>query len=322
MVVMGNPPPLVVIRGDEDLLVARAVAKVVAAAMQVDPETERREASAVEIGVGDFADLVAPSLFAEPRVVVLRNLQEATKDLAEAIAGYAADPVEGVTVVVHHSGALRNRPIMDKLVKGGAPTVECVKIKDASDRIAFVRKEITEAGGTTDPEAVATLVDAVGTDLAELASAAAQLVADTDGRIDVAAVQRYHRGRADVSGFAVADLAVAGNTGAALEALRWSLITGTAPILVADALAGGIVSLAKVAGARAGSPAQLASELGMPPWKINKLRSPARAWSARGLGAAMRVVTQLNADVKGGATDADYALERAVIAIGRASRMA
>ena len=321
MVIMGNPPPLVVIRGDEDLLVARAIAKVMATAVRADPETERREAVATETSPGEFADLVAPSLFAEPRVVVLHNLQDATKDLAEAIVRYAADPVEGVTVVVHHSGALRNRPIADKLVKGGAGSVDCAKVKDVSDRIAFVRKEIADAGGSTDAEAVATLVDAVGTDLAELASAAAQLVADTDGRIDVAAVQRDHRGRADVSGFAVADLAVAGNTGAALEALRWALVTGTAPVLVADALAGGIVSLAKVAGARAGSPAQLAGELGMPPWKINKLRGPARAWSARGLGTAMRVVTQLNADVKGGATDADYALERAVIAIGRARRM-
>jgi DNA polymerase-3 subunit delta len=315
------PPPLVLVRGDEQLLVDRAIGRVVTAARNADPETERRDATAAGLTPGEFSDLVAPSLFAEPRVVVLRGVQEAAKDLAASVLDYVAAPVDGVTLVVQHSGAARNKPLADGLAKAGAATITCAAITRPADRIEFVRGEIKAAGGTTTPAAVAALVDAVGTDLAELASAAGQLVSDTGGLVDEAAVHRYYRGRADVSGFAVADLAVAGNIGGALEALRWALIVGEPAVRIADALASGVRTIAKVAGSLGGSSQQLAAQLGMPPWKIDKARGPAKAWSAAGLALAMDAVATLNADVKGGAADAEYALERAVLDIGRYRRL-
>ena len=315
------PPALVLIRGDESLLVDRAVQNAVAAARRADPETERREGTAGGLGVGEFSELVAPSLFAEPRVVVVRGAQESAKELATALLEYASAPVDGVTLVVHHSGGARNKPLADGLAKAGAAVVTCEKITRASERIDFVRAEIRSAGGTATPEAVAALVDAVGNDLRELASAAGQLVADTGGMIDESAVRRYHRGRAEVSGFAIADLVVAGNVAGALEALRWALAVGVPQVVIADALADGVRTIAKVAGAGGGNPYQLASQLGMAPWKIDKARGPARQWSGAGLARAMVVVAGLNADVKGQAADADYALERAVMAIGRARRL-
>lgn len=317
-----TPPPLILLRGDEALLVDRGVQRVVAAARKSDPETERREAAAAGLGVGEFADLVAPSLFAEPRVVVVRGAHEAAKDLAAALLRYAGDPVDGVTLVVQHAGGARNKPLADGLAKAGAAVVDCSKITRAAERMDFVRAEIRSAGGTATPDAVAALVDAVGNDLRELASAAGQLVADTGGMVDESAVRRYHRGRAEVSGFAVSDLVVAGNVPGALEALRWALDIGVAEVVIADALADGVRTVAKVAGAGGGNQYQLASQLGMPPWKIERARAPARGWSAAGLARAMAVVADLNADVKGQAADPDYALERAVMDIGRARRIA
>jgi DNA polymerase-3 subunit delta len=315
------PPPLVLLRGDEQLLVDRAIGRVVAAARTADPDTERRDASAAGLAPGEFSDLVAPSLFAEPRVVVLRGAQEAAKDLTASLLDYVAAPVDGVTLVVQHSGAARNRALADGLAKAGAATISCAAITRSAERIEFVRGEIKAAGGTTTAAAVAALVDAVGTDLAELASAADQLVSDTGGIVDEAAVHRYYRGRADVSGFAVADLAIAGNIGGALVALRWALIVGEPAVRIADALASGVRTIAKVAGSLGGSSQQLAAQLGMPPWKIDKARGPARAWSAAGLALAMEAVATLNADVKGGAADAEYALERTVVDIGRFRRI-
>lgn len=315
------PPSLVLLRGEEQLLIDRAIHHVLVAVRGASPDTERREAAAAGLTVGEFSDLVAPSLFAEPRVVVLRNAQESAKEMAEAIARYVAAPVEGVTMVVHHSGGARNKPLADVLVKAGAAVVDCAAISRTSDRIEFVRAEIKSAGGSATPAAVAVLVDAVGTDLAELASAASQLVTDTGGSIDEAAVLRYHRGRAEASGFAVSDLAIAGNIAGALEALRWALIVGEPAVRIADALASGVRTVAKVAGSLGGSSQQLAARLGMPPWKIDKARGPAKAWSGAGLAMAMQTVTRLNAEVKGGAADTGYALERAVIDIGRARRV-
>ena len=45
-----------------------------------------------------------------------------------------------------------------------------------------------------------------------VAGACAQLIADTAGTVEVDTVRRYYAGRAEVSSFAVADLAVEGRT--------------------------------------------------------------------------------------------------------------
>ncbi len=312
---------VLLLAGDEPLLVDRAIGRALAAVRRVDPQVERREARAAELTPGEFADLVAPSLFAEPRLVVIRAAQEATKELAAALSIYLTDPVEGVTLVVHHAGGARNKPLADALRKAAAAVVECGKITKVADRLDFVRAEIKTAGGSTTPDAVAALVDAVGSDLRELASAADQLVADTGGLVDESAVRRYHRGRADVSGFTIADLAVAGDVRGALEALRWAIAIGVAEVLIADALADGVRTIAKVAGARSGNSYALAGELGMPPWKIDKARTAARAWSPAGMARGMAVVAQVNAAVKGAAADPDYALEKAVMDLAAARRM-
>ena len=316
----GALPPLVLITGDEPLLVDRAVQRTMAAARRVDPEVERREATANGLSPGEFADLVAPSLFAEPRVVVIRGAQESSKELAGALVSYAAEPVEAVTLAVHHAGGARNKQLADALTKAGAAVLVCNKITKPAERIDFVRTEIKRAGGTTTPDAVAALVDAVGSDLRELASAASQMVADTNGLVDESAVHRYYRGRAEVTGFTIADAVVAGDLPAALESLRWAEGVGVAPVLIADALADGIRTVAKVSGARPGSSFALASELGMPPWKIDKARTAARGWSPAGLVVGMALVADLNASVKGAAADPDYALEKAVMDLVAARR--
>jgi len=308
-------PPLVLVSGDEPLLVDRAIARTLSALRKTDPDVERRESDAAGLSAGLFADMVAPSLFAEPRAVVLRGAQEAARELAAAVIEYVADPVPGVTLVVQHSGGPANKPLVEALRLRDAAVFNCPKMTRPAERIDFVRAEIKRAGGTCTPEAVAALVDAVGGDLRELASAAGQLVSDTGGLVDETAVFRYYRGRADVSGFAVADKAVAGDRAGALESLRWAANVGVAPVLIADALADGVRTLAKVAGARGGNSYSLASELGMPPWKIDKARSVVRGWSAAGLARGLALVAELNADVKGAAADVDYAVERAVLAV-------
>ncbi len=315
------PPALVLITGDEELLVDRTIARALAAARRSDPDVQRWESVAAGLTVGEFEELVAPTLFGEPRVVVVRSGQEAAKELATALLAYAAAPVDGVTLVVQHSGGARNKPLADGLRKAGAHLVAAAKITKAAERVEFVRNEIREAGGATTPDAVAALVEAVGSDLRELSTAATQLVADTGGLVDESAVRRYHRGRAEVSGFTVADKVVAGDVAGALESLRWAVAIGVPPVLIADALADGIRTLAKVAGARPGNSYALASELGMPPWKIDKARTQARHWSEPSLLAGMALVAALNADVKGQAVDADYAMEKAILDLTAARRL-
>lgn len=160
-------------------------------------------------------------------------------------------------------------------------------------------------------ETVTAVLDAVGSDLRELAAACSQLVADTGGDISAAAVRRYHSGRAEVKGFDIADKAVVGDVAGAAEALRWAMMGGEPHVVLADALAEAVHTIARV-GPMSGDPYRLAGELGMPPWRVQKAQKQARRWSRETVAEAMRLVATLNADVKGAAADADYALETAV----------
>lgn len=309
------PAPVQLVLGEEELLVERAVAAILRAARAADPAAEIRRFRASELGPGQLAGHLSPSLFAEGRVVVIQAAHEAGKELAAAIVRYAAAPADGIVLVALHAGGARGKALADELRQGGAAVTRCERLSRADERAEFVRAEIRRTGGTISGDALAALLEAVGSDLRELAAAAGQLVSDTGGSVDLHAVRRYHRGRAESTGFAVADKAVAGDGAGALEALRWALALGVAPVLVADALADAIRTLARVGSAGRGDPNRLAGPLGMPAWKVRKAQGQVRAWRPEGLASAFAAAERVNADVKGAAADPGYALERAVRAI-------
>lgn len=303
--------------GDEELLAERAVSEVVTAARAADPTVQVHRGVAGDMTAGDLAVLTSPTLFGGGSVVVVESAQDARKDLAGALSEFAAAPVDGVRLVVVHAGGAKGKALADGLRKAGAEVVTAAKVKRAGDRLAFVKEEFRRLGARPGAGAAEALITAVGHDLRELANACAQLVADTGGRITVEEIEKYYRGRAEVTGFAVADAAVTGDVAGALGGLRWAMSVGVDAVPLADALATGVRNIAKVAGSR-GSAYQLASALGMPPWQVEKAQQQARGWSPEGLVEAMRVAAELNGAVKGGAEDRGYALERAVLGIARA----
>ncbi len=312
---MPTPAPLRLVVGEEELLVDRAIEQVVAEVRVGDPGADVRRVRASELSPADLAESLSPSLFAEARVLVLLAAHEVGKDLATAIAEQAADPVDGIVLVVVHSGGARNKGLLDALRKAGAVVTTCNKITRMDERSDFVRAEARRVGGKITGEAIGALLEGVGSDLRELASATSQLVADTGGTVDERAVRRYHRGRAETTGFAVADKVVAGDRAGALEALRWAQLLGVPSVLIADALADALRTLAKVGSAGRGDPNRLAGSLGMPPWKIRKAQQAVRSWGPEAIAEAFAAAAEVNADVKGAAADPDYALERAVLRI-------
>ncbi len=310
-----RPQPLCLVLGDEELLVERAVQAAVDAARLADPQSEVRRLRAVDLAAGELDELVSPSLFAEGRVVVLQAAHEAGKDTTQAILDYAGAPTEGIVLVVVHAGGNRGKALLEGLRNAGAAVTECQRVTRFDDRAGFVRDEVRGAGRRITGEAVTALLDAVGSDLRELAAAAGQLAADTEGTIDEPAVRRYHRGRAEVTGFSVAEKVMIGDRTGALQTLRWALQLGVAHVLIADALADAVRTVARVSASGRGDPYRLASQLGLPPWKVKKAMAQSRGWETDGLAEAMQLVAGVNADVKGVAADADYALERAVLAL-------
>lgn len=310
--------PIVLVLGDEELLATRAVSEAVERARATDPEVDVREYQAGALTVGEIAEMLSPSLFGGRRLLILRSGQDARKDLVAALLAYAKNPDPEVQLLVLHLGGAKGKAFADGLRSAGATVVPAAKLKGHRERVAFVRDEIRRGGGRCADDAAEALIAAVGNDLRELAAACSQLIADTDGRISAETVSRYYRGRVEVTGFTVADATMVGDVPAALEALRWALHVGVDPVPIADALADGVRTVARVASAGRGNAYQLASSLGMPAWKIERAQRQGRGWTPEGLVRAMQVAAECNAAVKGGSDDRAYALERAVFSVAAA----
>jgi DNA polymerase III subunit delta len=305
-------PPLTLVVGDEEFLVSRALDDLRQALADRDPTAEVHEVEASQLEAVDMIQLLSPSLFGGRRLVILRAAQDLPAAVAKAVLPMFDDTDPDTSVVVQHLGGAKGKVVLDSLRKQKPTEISCAKLTRAEERQQFLRHEVARFHGRITASGAAALLDAVGSDLREISAVVAQLVGDTGGSIDATAVAAYHRGRAEVTGFAVADEVVVGNVSAALSNLRWALNIGVPPVLIADAIAEGVRSVARVVGAGSGDPFKLAPILGMPPWKVKRARTQARGWSEPGLAHAMTIAAALNADVKGAAADPDYALDSAV----------
>jgi DNA polymerase-3 subunit delta len=299
-----------VVVGEEELLVERAVARLVDAARPAD---DIRHVQAAGLRPGELAALTAPSLFGGGCVIVVHGTADAAKNVADEITSLAGDPPPETVLVLTHAGGAKGKALLAALGKRGARMIECPKVTRMGERMQFIRGEFRQAGRTIEESGVRALLDALGNDLRELAAACAQLAADTTGVVDQAVVARYYRGRAEASGFTVADRAVEGRLGEALELLRWALAVGVSPVLITSGLAQGVRLLGRVGSAPKGqSDAAVAAEAGMPPWKVDRVRQQLRGWTPEGVARALAVVARADAQVKGEGTSAGYALEVAI----------
>ncbi|CAN5198239.1 DNA polymerase III subunit delta [soil metagenome] len=313
------------VTGPEELLNQRSVIAALRAVRATEPDCEVSETNADTLTMAALADLAAPSLFSTIRCVVVRSLENLPEESHAGMVSYAEQPADEVGLVLVHGGGQKGSGLLTKLRRLSATVTEVKSVTLRPSEVAgFLTAEIRSHGGRIDEETANLLVQAVGQDLRALAGAAHQLTSDfPDQPLSASVVRRYFGGRAEVKSFAVADAALYGHTAVALEELRWALESGTAPVLVTSAFAGGLRGLARVASAPRGlREGDLAREVGVPPWKLRVLRDQARGWHDLGLAHAIVAVAQADADVKGAASDAAYALERMVLKVtgARAAR--
>jgi DNA polymerase-3 subunit delta len=314
-----QPAQLTLIVGDEAVLVERALDDTLRALRGSDPTGEVVTVDPDTLSTTDLSVVLSPSLFGDQQVVVIHRAQDIASDDAKRLLAMLSDLAPEVSVVVLHAGGQKGRALVKSLGELAGARIGVPKVTKYRERLDFVQGEIARRGGTTSEAAARALLDGVGSDLSALAMACAQLVADTDGNVDVDAVMRYHAIPAEVTGFAVADAAVDGDVSGALSQLRWALTTGVAPVLVTSALASGVRQIARVASAgRTARAAELARELGMPPWKVERAQRQARGWRPEGIATALAAIADADAAVKGAGVDPAYALERAVLTIAAA----
>lgn len=309
--------PFVLVSGPEEVLADRAVEQVIADVRVGTPEVDVVTLTAEDYTEGELTVQASPSLFGEDKLIIVRDLHQAPDALQLDLLNYLADPADSVTLVVTHASGNKGKKVLDTLKKAKAHVIQAPAIKSDRDKAEFVTNEFRTSRRRATPDAVQALVEAVGKDVRELASACKQLVDDTTGTIDADVVERYHGGRVEATGFKVADATVAGRTGEALRLLRHAVDVGVDPVPIVAVIAMQLRQLAKVGGAGRGRSADLARDLGMAPWQIDKARRALQGWSGDALGRSIQAIAAADVEVKGGGRDPVYSVERAILTISR-----
>ena len=321
---MGAASPVNLIVGKEELLKDRARLAIVAAvraAAATESDPGGRSVPVTTIRAGDMTavdavELFSPSLFGDDRIIVVTDCNDAGKEPAALLMDAVKDPAPGITLILLHSGEGRQKKMVADLRKMGVRFFEAQPLKKG-DLPGFVGEEFASHGVKVRRDVIDTVLDAVGSDLRELATAISQLCADTAGKVTAEAVRTYYGASAEVSGFEIAELALRGNGGQALAKMRRALQLGMAAPLLAAALTGMVGDVARLHGARGINARRDAHRYGMPPWKLEKTQRLASAWSTPAIARAVVVAAQLDADTKGASATPEVSLERSVVEIAR-----
>lgn len=309
-------PPYVLVSGPEAVLAERGLAQTLDELRVGAPDLEVIAVTAGAYEAGELVLHTSPSLFGGAKCVVVHDLDEASEDLqADLLTALAGPPEPDLTLVVLHKSGQRGKKVLDALRGAGARVIDAPAIKTDRDKADFAAHEFRRARRKATAEAVHALVEAVGKDVRELAAACQQLVDDTTGVIDEKVVLTYHGGKVEATGFRVADAVVAGDAAEALRLLRHAIAVGVDPVPIVAVLAQQVRQLIAVGSAGRGRSADLARDLGMAPWQVDRARRSLSGWTAEGLAVGLQALAAADAAVKGAGRDPVYAVERAVLTI-------
>lgn len=308
-----RPAPVVLVSGPESFLADRAIRSLRDLLKAEDPSLEIHDVEADQYAPGQLLTLASPSLFAEPRLIRVTNVEKCTDAFIAEALGYLASPADDTYLVLRHASGVRGKKLLDAIRAGTGNGIEiaCLELKKDSDKQDFAAAEFATAGRRVTGGAIRALVSAFADDLAELAGACQQLLADDADEITEVTVERYYSGRVETNAFKVADAAIAGRQGEALVLLRHALASGADPVPIVAAFAAKVRTMAKLSGAN-GPSGQLAQRFGLAPWQVDRARRDLQGWDDAGLGTVIETIADTDAQVKGAGRDPVFALERMI----------
>lgn len=308
-----RPAPVVLVSGPEDFLADRAIRSLRDLLKAEDPSIEINDIEADQYAPGELITLASPSLFGEPRLIRVASVEKCTDAFITETLRYLQAPADDTYLVLRHGGGVRGKKLLDA-IRGGAGNgieVTCLELKKDTEKTEFAAAEFALAGRRVTGGAIRALVSAFSGDLAELAAACQQLLADDADEITEITVERYYSGRVETNAFTVADAAIAGRHGEALVLLRHALSSGADPVPIVAAFAAKMRTMAKIAGTRAPA-GQLAQRFGLAPWQVDRARRDLHGWTEQGLGRSIETIADTDARIKGLGRDPVYALERMI----------
>lgn len=231
------PSPVYLVAGDDDLLLQRAVDRLLGELRDDDPDLDVETCDVQE--TAHLPEMRTASLFGGRKVVVVRGAEGLAGDVKSEIEDYLAAPSDGAVLVVVARGTGRIQKI-GKLAKEHGERIDVKAPADWDDAgwERLIGDEFRRLGRQADRGAITAIRSHAGNEPATIASKVAQVVAAAPQGSDIGAeaVEQVVEGHGRQSGFAVADAVADRDPAAALVALRGALESGEAPLALLGAL--------------------------------------------------------------------------------------
>ena len=309
---------LYLVRGDDDVLISRAVADVVDQLVGADDRTlmveELTEANyRTDDGGYEIAPLIdaaqTPPFLTARRVVVGRHLGRFSKaDELQPLARYLDDPLPTTSLVVvwekgpdlQRLGAIPKA--LTGLIDAHGETLD-VRVGRGKAASAWVRDTVTASGARLDRSAIALIEERLGEDRSRLPAILDTIVAAFgDTEVAAADVEPYLGQAGDVAPWELTDAIAAGSVAEALDKLhRMQVAGGRHPLQILASLHGHYGRLLRLDGSGLRDEKAAAAALGMKgsTFPAKKALQQARRLGSERVGRAIQLLAQADVDVRG-----------------------
>lgn len=300
---------VLLLAGDDDLLLLREAERRIEALTSEDPEltVDRYDAAELE----HLPELRTSSLFGGRTCIVLRGVEGLAGDLKTEVERYldAPSPDADLVLVARGTGKVQR---IAKLAKEVGERIDVKRPPDWDDRgwDRLVGEEFRRLQRKADATAIAAIRSHAGSDPVVIASQVGSVCAAHPAVATLTAehVDAIVAGHGRTSGFVVADAIADRDPAAALAAARGALEGGDAPLAITGAIAFRLRQLLRV---RSGASPK---DVGMRPGVgYDRTVARARAFGPGELAWAHDRLARLDLDLKGSELPDELVLELAVL---------
>jgi DNA polymerase-3 subunit delta len=310
---VSSAPRAFLIAGDDPYLRGEALNEVLSgvAAVSID-----------EFGPGDEVERILQALattpmFEDRRVVVVRDAEQLSADAVRQLTSYLNAPNEAALLVL-----VSEKP-QSKLAAAVRKVGGVIEVGRGtrSDLFSWLRQQVKGRDLKASGDAMSALVEAVGDERLALAQALDELrlALASGAKIGPDEIRRQFQGRADARVFALVDAVANRNAGEALVALHRLLRQGEAPQALFWTLARQFRLLLL---AHESAPGKVATALGVPMWRAEKLARQASQFTKSDLTEAYRTLAAADHKMKLSEEPEALTLERVVVAISKVGEAA
>ena len=302
---MTSKPPVHLLWGEDAFLLREAALEL------VGPDVRAREVDGAEWQGGELGDLATPSLFGEPRALLVTGAKDLPDEGLRELAAYlsAPDPEAPLVLCATVGDRAKAPAALVKLVQpvGSVHEVKLVR----KDLVGWLVQRAKGRGLELAPEGAAALVDTLGEDPAALDQALTQLGAAFAGeRITRDLVGQQFRGLGEQHVWDLCDKAFARDLEGAMRSLRTLLESGDDPLMILGGVASRLRDLMRVRALPDRMPlAELARAAGLRfDWQARRYREQARRFEPAELVEIHSRVVEADRALKSGASE-DVVLE-------------